>query len=65
MEEALDYIYVKYCMDGSFEVYSDDDPDGVRVEFMNGAEEWSLPEKYLEAYKDFLRKKFGPQEGLF
>lgn len=62
--DALNTIYVSYYPDGSFEVYSDDDPDGVRVEFDNAAKDWSLPKKHLEAYNDFLKKKFGPHEDL-
>lgn len=62
--DALHSIHVSYYSDGSFEVYSDDDPDGIRVEFDNAAKDWSLFKKYLEAYNDFLKKKFGLHEDL-
>ena len=74
--EVLDTIHVEYFSDGSIEVFSDKDPEGIRVEFssdipdseiakfVGGVKDWSLAQKYLVAYKDFLRKKFGPQEEL-
>ena len=65
MEDFLDYVHVKYCIDGSFEVYSDDDPDGIKIVFEGPTKDWNLPKKYFEAYKSYLRKKFGPQEDLF
>ena len=63
--EVISRLHINQMSDGSYEVYTDADPDGTVTKFMDSDDaecSWSEPEKLLTALKDYLCHSYGHWE---
>lgn len=63
--EVVGRLYINQMSDGSYEVYTDTDPDGTVTRFMDSTDPnygWSEPEKFITALTDYLHHSYGNWE---
>lgn len=63
--EVIGCLYINQMSDGSYEVYTDKDPDGTVTRFMDSTDPnygWSEPEKLVTALNDYLHHSYGNWE---
>ena len=54
--QRLETIKIVKYEDGSFECFSESDPDGVRATFANAAADWSDEKKFKTVLDDYFNK---------